>query len=139
MSWATKVSGAAVEVSLAAIEAVSRGTVATVSAGRRAVSLLATALSITDEGTVSTIGAVASVSDTTAEALSATAVSLGAESTPAFGAYPWTVSVSSFGDAASVTAVSTGAFLAGRRAFLGAGFAFGVAGAFASGAAGASA
>jgi hypothetical protein len=83
------VSGTAVEVSDTAAEAVSRGVVAaaTVSTRRRAVSLLATALSITGEGTVSTIGdAVASVSDTTTEAVSATAVSPVTESASAFGA-----------------------------------------------------
>jgi hypothetical protein len=90
------------------------------------VSLLATALSITWDGTVSTIGeAVASVSDTTAEAVSAIVVSVGAESRSAFGAYPRTTLVSSLGVAAIVTAVSARGFRGGRRAFLGAGLAFG--------------
>ena len=131
------VSGTAVEVSDTAAEVVSRGVAAaTVSTGRRAVSLLATALSITEEGTVSTIGeAVASVSDTTAEAVSARPCRCGAESASAFGAYPRTVLVSSSAAAATLTAVSTGAFLAGRGAFLAVGLGFGAAGALASGAA----
>jgi hypothetical protein len=65
-------------------------------------------------------------------------VSVGAESAAAFGAYPRTVLVSSFGSAASVIELSTGAFLAGL-AFFGAGLALDATGAFASRAGGASA
>jgi hypothetical protein len=89
---AAAVSGTAAEVSLTAGIAVSRGAVTAVSAGREAVFLMATALSITGEGTVSTMGAaVASVSDTTGEAVSATdlpatAVSTELECASAFGA-----------------------------------------------------